>query len=195
MPIDKSSPWGEIVSPPTTLPSFSDERDLSATLSGSGPRTLLLEGGDFVSLTGGQQDSTGKRRRYRCDVLEVRGLEQPRWTIGTVELRRRRSRFFGGFAVVTNLGVRNGERYSLRAHPNDAKFELIDALDGLTWRERMVLSKRFVSGDDLGHPLIKQRQESTYCPTDQFHVYVDGAYCGRAQVEIAIHPDFVEIYV
>ena len=195
MPIDNSTPWGELSSPPPSLPIFNNEHDLSSVLSNLGPTKLQLREGDFVALTGGRHEGVGKKRKYRCDVLEVRGLEPPRWTIGTIELRRRKQRILGGFCIVTNLGTREGDRYSVRSHPNDGKFELIEALDGLTWRERMTLSRRFARGGDLAHPLVKQRQEISYEPRESLHVFVDGVYCGRHRVEIAIHPDFLEIYI
>ena len=200
MPIDKSAPWGEELPLPystrETLPRFRDERALSKMLTASGPSEVRLTGGEFLILTGGQATKvSGPSRRYPCDALEIRGLDSETWTIGTVELRRRRRRLFGGFVVLSNLGVCRGERYSARAHPNDGKFEVVDALNGLSWRERLVLSHRFTSGADFSHPHIRQKQVTMYQSQAPLHVFVDGSYRGKRAVEIEIRPDFLWIQV
>lgn len=199
MPIDKSTPWGEEV--PTAASefissnTFGNERELSTFLSKTRISEIRMTGGDFVRLTGGAGTVSGKHRRYRSDVLEVRGHDSATWTIGTVELRRRKHRLFGGFVIISNLGERGTESYSSRAHPNDGRFEIIEALDGLSWRERFTLSKRFSSGGDLSHPSVRQRQATQYSSKSPLHVFVDGKYLGRKVVEIEIHPDLLWIHV
>ena len=199
MPIDKSTQWGEHVpvdaSKSEALPTFRDERAISSTLTASRGQQIHMTGGDFVDLTGGVTTGQDAARRYPCDALEIRGLDSPKWSIGTIELRRRRRRLFGGFMILSNLGVRGIERYSFRAHPNDGKFEIVDALDGLSWRERMALSRRFSRGSDFAHPLVKQKQATSYASHVPLHVYVDGVYCGRRAVEVVILPDFLWIHV
>jgi hypothetical protein len=200
MPIDKSAHWGEELplqdSTGETLLRFRDERALSTVLTTSGPSEVRLTGGEFVVLTGGQAtEASGPSRRYPCDALEIRGLDSGVWTIGTIELRRRRWRLFGGFVVLSNLGASGGERYSARAHPNDGKFEVVEALDGLSWRERLVLSRRFTTGADFSHPHIRQKQVTAYRSQAPLHVFVDGSYHGKRAVEIEIRADFLWIQV
>jgi len=199
MPIDKSSPWGEEVTSSgsefAALPTCGDEQALARMLTPTSPPEVRMTGGDFVDLTGGVAAVSGATRRYPCDVLEVRGPNMMKRTIGTVELRRRRSRVFGGFLILSNLGVRGAEHYSARAHPNDGKFEVVDALGGLTWRERVMLSRRFTRGGDFSHPLVRQKQATSHSSQVPLHVYVDGVYCGRGAVEVEIRPDFLWIRV
>jgi hypothetical protein len=199
MPIDKSTPWGEQVpvSPEGTtgLPTFVDERAVSEALSAARHTEIRLTGGDFVEITGGIAPGRETSRRYPCDALEIRGLDSTSRSIGTVELRRRRRRISGGFVILSNLGVRGSERYSSRAHPNDGKFEVVDALDGLTWRERMTLARRFSRGGDFSHPRVKQRQTTSYTSQVPLHVFVDGVYRGRKAVTVEILLDFLWIHV
>lgn len=195
MPIDKSSPWGETVDLPPNVPTFTDESDLSLKMTSVGPFSIRMEGGDFVVITGGTSQPGTLVRRYPCDVLEVQGGERTWWSIGTVELRRRRLRLLGGFVIVSNIGQRGGEQYSSRSHPNDAKFEVVDAAAGLTMRERYVLDRRLKSGGDISHPRVKQRQDNQFVSDRRFHVFVDGTYRGRFVAKIEIRPDLLNIHV
>ena len=195
MPIDKSSPWGETVDLPPNVPAFSDESDLSETMTSHGPFSIRMEGGDFVAITGGASPPGTLVRRYSCDALEVRGSGRTWWSIGTVEFRRRRFRFLGGFVIVSNIGQRGSEQYSSRSHPNDAKFELIDASAGLTMRERFMLARRLKSGGDISHPRVKRRQDHQFVSDRRFHVFVDGTYRGRFVARIEIRPDMLYVHV
>ena len=195
MPIDKSSPWGETVDLPPNIPTFSDEPHLSRNLTTSGPFTIRMESGDFVAITGGSSQPGTSVRRYSCDVLEVQGSERTWWSIGTIELRRRRLRLLGGFVIVSNIGQRSSEQYSSRSHPNDAKFELLDASLGLTMRERFMLARRLKSGSDISHPQVKQRQDSQYIADRRLHVFIDGTYRGRFVARIELRPDLLTVHV
>lgn len=195
MPIDKSSPWGETVDLPPNVPAFSDESHLSKELTSTGPFTVRMEGGDFVSITGGSSSPGSRVRRYSCDAVEIQGSERTWWSIGTVELRRKRLRLLGGFMIVSNIGQRDRERYSSRSHPNDAKFELLDASTGLTIRERLILARRLKSGGDIRHPQVRQLQASEYFSDRRFHVFIDGTYRGRFVAKIEIRPDLLVVHV
>jgi len=195
MPIDKSRPWGEIARLPAGLPVFPSEEALSNMLSHAGPREVRMSAGEFAEVTGGRSATSGEARRYPCDVLEVRAGHLTWWSIGTVELRRRRRRALGGFVIVSNLGQRSGERYSSRAHPNDGKFEIVDALNGLSSRERLMLSRRLSTGGDLSHPRVQQRQSTSYRAGQPLHLFIDGEYRGRHTVEVTLHADALTVYV
>lgn len=195
MPIDKSHPWGEVVSLTTDVPVFRSEAELSFVLSPSGPSEARMSGGDFVEVTGGTSANDREVRRYVSDVLEVRADDLSWWTVGTVEARSRRWRMLGGFVVASNLGQRAGERYSTRTHPNDGKFEVVDALDGLSTRERLTLIRRLATGGDISHPRVRQRQIDTYHAPRPLHLFVDGHYRGRHSVTITLHPDALVVYV
>ncbi|MEN9300444.1 MAG: hypothetical protein RLZZ254_225 [Actinomycetota bacterium] len=195
MPIDKSSTWGETVELPPNVPTFSDESDLSLKMTSNGPFSIRMVGGDFVAITGGASQPGTLVRRYSCDALEVQGSDRNWWSIGTVELRRRRLRLLGGFVIVSNIGQRGSEQYSSRSHPNDAKFELVDASAGLTLRERFMLAQRLKSGADISHPRVKRRQDNQFVSDGRFHVFVDGTYRGRFVVTIEIRPDLLNVHV
>lgn len=195
MPIDESRPWGEVVDAVQDMVTFDRESTLSGVLSEAGPRNVRMGGGDFVDVTGGPSNLAGRVRRYPCDVLHVAGGATPLFSIGTIELRKRRWRILGGFMIATNIGRRGSEVYSSRAHPNDGKFEVIDALNGLTPRELLTLSRRLSTGGDIGHPRVRQRQATNFLAPEPLHVFVDGVHRGRFTARIDIRADFLVVHV
>lgn len=203
MPIEPGSPWGESVAKRDDLERFHDERSLGRFLSERATDDhvcVTLDQGRFVELTGGTHSDHSTMRRYGCDVLDYvtsGRRERHGSTIGSISIVVRASTFRFGHVRISNLGTSTDGPVADRSHPNDGRFEVLDAHEGLSIRDLLAFRHRSRRGLPISHREIHRRSVARGEWSGQrMWVSVDGARpfsCSR--IIVTIRPDALKIYV
>ena len=203
MPIEPGGHWGETVAHREDLVPFHDEVDLGQFLSSSATErqvTVALTAGRFVDVTGGPHRDVTTMRRYRSDVLDYHACGRHARhgsTIGSISILTRSSSGKLGQIYVSNLGQFDGGVVSDRSHPNDGRFEVLDAHEGLAIRDLLTFRRRVRHGLAIDHQRIRRRSVDRAEWTDlRMWVSVDGARpFSCTKIAVSIRPDAAEIFV
>lgn len=203
MPIEPGSPWGVTVDKRDDLVRFHDERSLGRYLSERAADEhlhVILDRGRFVDLTGGPHSDSSTMRRYSCDVLDYDATGRKGRhgsTIGSISIFVQVSTFRFGHVRISNVATNNGGPVSDPSHPNDGRFDVLDAHDGLSIRDLLIFRFRHQRGLPIRHPAIQRRSVTRGEWTGRrMWASVDGARpfaCSR--IIVTIRPDALEIYV
>jgi hypothetical protein len=102
-----------------------------------------------------------------------------------------------GVVYVSNLGQVADGSVSDRSHPNDGRFELLDAQNGLTIRDLLALRHRVKRGQPVAHDGVQRRSVShAQWTASRMWVRVDGDRpFSCSSFEVFIRPDAVEVFV
>lgn len=127
-----------------------------------------------------------------CTIEHLDGSVEERLVASSVEAGswfRPRSRF----VCVSNAGLVGGLNLAPRAHPNDARFDVLEISGPMTLRQRIVARRRARTGTHFPHPNVTVTQETSFVlrrESRKERLALDGAIIsGWKSVEMRIVPD------
>lgn len=195
MTIQKGAEWGTPIERPDDLVVANSDAELAALVGTGTVRSLGLAGGDLHRSLG----SPGPRqqmRRLPVDALMVE-IDEAR-SLAVAHVVARRSWWRGTVLAVMNcdhVGVWN---VAPRAHPNDGRFDVVEAAPTMPLRSRLQARTRLASGTHVPHPKVSvttATQRSWRFET-AMRIWVDGVEHERCtRLSVAIAPDHFEICV
>lgn len=203
MTIRKGEPWGESGIVPDDLVVVHSDRALAAVVArrrieGAVPTPIGLAGGDLaraVGAVGGARFAAGTAATILpIDLMRVTVDGEHRWVVAHVVARRPgRFGWFRGELVAAMNGQYLG-RWDVapRAHPNDARVDVVRVDAAMSIRDRWRARSRLPHARHLPHPSITVRSAShvTIETTFPLTVWLDGVrWRSTARFEITVEPD------
>lgn len=205
MPIERGQDWGE----PGGLPddgvvvgSDAEARAVveAARRAGERPPPLGLLDGDLARTLGGTGDETRMRsaaaRRLPVDLGSVLLDGRQFWFVA--HLVARRSWWRGRLVAVMNAQYRGDWDVAPRAHPGDARLDLLDVDSSFSLADRVKARRRLRHGTHVPHPMLRQLRVTAWQERfDQpLAVWLDGQALGSVRdVSLRVEPDALTVVV
>lgn len=202
MTIRPGSAWGEVVTTPGGLAVVADDAGLGRWLQAGGAGAVRVLAGDLVRTVGGASHGATSRR-YPLDTLRVvvdRDEAGAVIAVAHVVVRRagRLGWWRGPIWAAMNVSRLGQWDVAPRAHPNDAKVDVVAVAPTMTGRQRWQAMRRLPAGTHVPHPAIavSRGAVATWEATAPRTVFVDGVAVGRARhVTVTVIPDAVTVHV
>jgi hypothetical protein len=203
MPISPGSPWGEEIRRSKAHHSFRSDRELGValrdgTIDSRSHGAIEILDGDFVNLLG--LDGSRKHDtaiKVLIDALAISYTDKlgdihHDVCVGSLHIGRP---LWGSLHIVTNTGWWRGRDIAPRAHPNDAKLDIVEIAREMTTRQRITAWKRSSVGSHLPHPHIAYSQSDFFEWSGNFSsLTIDGENMGKVSlVQCRIQSDCTEI--
>lgn len=208
MTIRRGEPWGEQRPVPTDVRLVDDDLALHHWVvrhrSAGQPITDIgVRRGDLARTCGGGADGRfgGPVLYAPIDVLRVvadPGTAAERVTWVTSHLVARRSWWRGEVAFVMNSEFYGPADVAPRAHPNDAKADLLRVAGGMSARDRLTAVRRARTGTHLPHPMLSTGRAAHL--DEHFArplvLWADGERWGTAShITVDVEPDALSVYL
>ena len=167
MPVGKGEPWGSVGPAPAGLVVVESDTALQAVLTacreaGETPPPIGLVGGDLMRALGGTGDAArfgGEVARLTVDAVRVEAAGRTAWFVA--HLVARRSWWRGDITGVMNTQYRGLWDVAPRAHPGDARADIVEVTAAMPLSDRIRARRRLALGTHLPHPAIHVRQAAT----------------------------------
>lgn len=197
--ISKGEDWGRQGLVPAGAPVARSDSDLAALVAEGAPQPIALAGGDLCRTLGGRGDAETRRGCVTTLVdIDVGAAAADGADLGLfVAHLVARTRFWRGpTAVVMNAQWMGEWDVAPRAHPGDARFDLIQG--ALPLRERIEARRRAPTAGHLPHPRLRTTTGAEFdLGFDRPRiVLLDGRSVGRHRsVSVRMAPDRVTVAV
>lgn len=209
MPIAKGEPWGSVGPVPADVVEVADDRALALLVAGhraAGTEVppVFLRGGSLLRAVGGSGDParlTGDVARLPTDIVRVESAGHTAWFAGHLIARLPWHR--GGWWRGEVVAAMNGQfagRWDIapRAHPGDAKVDIVHVAAAMRPRERWRAGRRLPTATHVPHPQItvRQRAQHDLVFAQPLVVLLDGAVWQRCrELRLTVEPDAVLLCV
>ena len=205
MTIRKGEQWGIQIEAPEQLVLLSGDKELAKMDPSS---VGVLMGGDLHHSLG----SPGQvQPGVMCTQLEIDALfveiqtsandEYSLFASSSVEIGRLRPSIYrkNRYVCVTNGGLVGNRNLTPRAHPNDGVLDCVTFGKEMTFRERLLATKKAFTGTHLPHPNIHVSRAESFSfirASKHEHLFIDGERVSLWQsVRVTVQPDYWKIVV
>ena len=156
MTIEKGKPWGSscVVSPSRVV--ISTDSELAQRTS---DELISLNGGDIWRSLGSPQipEVNTAATRVNIDAIQVVvDHQQLHHASSSVEIGSFLGR--GRYLCIANASFVGPRNIAPRAHPNDGSLDYLEIDSSISWRQRLIASRRSLTGTHIPHPDISTRR-------------------------------------